>query len=135
MGRRVRAAEYPASTAKHDRAQTWEVTVERLVALAGQRPRWGVRRLHVLLRREGHTVNRKLVARLYGEEGLTVRRRRAKKLVAIPRVPLPVPAGPNERWSMDFVSDALGDGRPLRALTIASVIVRTSSRRPRVRHW
>ncbi len=97
---------------------------ERLRTLAGQRPRWGVRRLHVMLRREGHAVNRKLVARLYREEGLTVRRRRAKKLVAIPRVPLPVPAGPNERWSMDFVSDALGDGRAFRALTIVDDFTR-----------
>lgn len=90
----------------------------RLKDLASQRPRWGVRRLHILLEREGHVANHKLVERLYREEGLTVRRRRAKKLVAIPRVPLPLPTGANERWSMDFVSDALGDGRKFRALTI-----------------
>lgn len=90
----------------------------RLKELASQRPRWGYRRLHLLLVREGHVVNRKLVERLYREEGLTVKRRRAKKQVAIPRVPLPLPAGANDRWSMDFVSDALGDGRKIRALTI-----------------
>ena len=90
----------------------------RLKELASQRPRWGSRRLHILLTREGHTVNHKLVERVYREEGLTVRRRRAKKLVAIPRVPLPLPSGANARWSIDFVSDALGDGRKVRALTI-----------------
>lgn len=90
----------------------------RLKELAGQRPRWGARRLHVLLQREGHVANHKLVERVYREESLTVRRRRATKQVAIPRVPLPLPAGANDRWSIDFVSDALGDGRKIRALTI-----------------
>jgi len=90
----------------------------RLKALASQRPRWGYRRLHILLEREGYRVNRKVIERLYREEGLAVRKRRTKKLVAIPRVPLPLPAGANARWSIDFVSDALGDGRKIRALTI-----------------
>ena len=90
----------------------------RLCELAGQRPRWGARRLWILLEREGHRVNHKLVERVYREEGLTVRRRRTKKLVAIPRVPLPLPAGADARWSIDFVSDAPGDGRRFRALTI-----------------
>ena len=96
----------------------------RLRALAGQRPRWGARRLQILLEREGHVANHKLVERLYHEEGLAVRRRRAKKLVAIPRVPLPLPAGVNARWSIDFVSDALGDGRRFRALTIVDDFTR-----------
>ena len=96
----------------------------RLKELAAQRPRWGVRRLHILLVREGHAVNHKLVERLYREEALAVHRRRAKKLVAIPRVPLPLPTGANERWSMDFVSDALGDGRKVRALTIVDDFTR-----------
>lgn len=70
---------------------------ERLNTLAVLRPRWGYRRLHLLLRREGYHVNRKLVQRLYREEGLAVRRRKRKR-VAVPRVPLPVPGRPNERW-------------------------------------
>ncbi len=90
----------------------------RLQELASQRPRWGVQRLQILLKREGYVANHKLVERIYREEGLAVRRRHAKKLVAIPRVPLPLPAGANDRWSIDFVSDALGDGRKIRALTI-----------------
>ena len=79
---------------------------ERLHTLALLRPRWGYRRLYRLLRREGTLVNRKLVQRVYREEGLAVRRRKRKR-VAIPRMPLPAPTQANERWSMDFVSDAL----------------------------
>jgi putative transposase len=89
----------------------------RLQALALLRPRWGYRRLYVLLRREGARVNRKVVQRVYRAEGLAVRRRKRKR-VAMPRRPMLAPRGPNERWSMDFVSDALGDGRKFRAFTI-----------------
>lgn len=95
----------------------------RLVTLATRRPRWGYRRLHVLLRREGWLVNRKLVQRLYREAGLVVRRR-TRKRVARPRTPPPMPTRANERWSMDFVSDALGNGRPIRALTLVDDFTR-----------
>lgn len=98
---------------------------ERLHALAILRPRWGYRRLYRLLRREGMVVNKKLVQRVYREEGLAVRRRKRKR-VAVPRTPLPAPAAPNERWSMDFVSDSLGDGRKFRALTIVDDFTRES---------
>ena len=91
---------------------------ERLKDLAGQRPRWGYQRLHVLLRREGHVVNHKKLLRLYREEGLAVSRRRRKKRVAVARVPLPAPTRRTERWSMDFVSDALADGRVFRCFTL-----------------
>jgi len=95
----------------------------RLTALAAERPRWGYKRLHVLLQREGHRCNHKLIYRLYGEAGLTVRRR-SRKRVAVPRQPLAVPAGPTERWSMDFVTDALADGRKFRSLTIVDDFTR-----------
>ena len=88
----------------------------RLRLLAAARPRWGYRRLHVLLRREGLRVNWKRVYRVYREEGLAVRRRRKRE--AEPRLPRPTPHGPNERWSMDFVHDALHDGRRIRLLTV-----------------
>lgn len=97
----------------------------RLHTLATLRPRWGYRRLYRLLRREGEIVNRKLVQRVYREEGLSVRRRKRKR-VAVPRTPLPPPGRANERWSMDFVSDALGDGRKFRALTIVDDFTRES---------
>jgi putative transposase len=96
---------------------------ERLHTLAILRPRWGYRRLYRLLRREGWAVNRKLVQRVYTEERLHVRRR-ARKRVAVPRTPLPVPTAANERWSMDFVSDALGDGRKFRSFTLVDDVTR-----------
>ena len=83
---------------------------DRLETLAMLKPRWGYRRLHWLLVREGWPVNRKRVQRVYRDAGLTVRRRRRKR-VSMARVPRPVVMAPNERWSMDFVHDTLGDGR------------------------
>jgi putative transposase len=96
---------------------------ERLQTLAILRPRWGYRRLHILLRREGHQVNHKLTRRLYREEGLAVRRRKRKR-VAVARVAKPIVTGRNERWSMDFVRDTLGDGRVFRALTVVDDFTR-----------
>jgi putative transposase len=90
----------------------------RLHELAARRRRWGYRQFCRVLRREGHRVNHKRVQRLYQEEGLQVRRRKRKRRVAVPRSPLPTPTRPNQRWSMDFVRDTLGDGRVFRALTL-----------------
>ena len=83
----------------------------RLRELAGSRVRYGYRRLTVLLRREGWVVNAKRVYRLYHEEGLEVHTKKRSKRAAHARVPLPEAARPNQRWSMDFVSDRLTDGR------------------------
>jgi putative transposase len=91
---------------------------ERLKALAGERRRFGYRRLHVLLRREGHAVNRKRVQRLYREEKLTVRRRGGRKRALGARRPLEAALAPNQRWSLDFVSDQMTDGRRFRILTV-----------------
>lgn len=91
----------------------------RLHELASRKPRWGYRQLTRLLRRgPGPRINYKRVQRLYQQEGLQVRRRRRKHRAKVPRTPMPVPTRPNERWSMDFVRDTLGDGRVFRALTI-----------------
>lgn len=76
---------------------------EKLRDLAYQRRRFGYRRLHILLRRDGVTINRKKTQRLYREEGLTVRRRKGRKRAVGCRAPAPVPALPNQRWSLDFV--------------------------------
>jgi putative transposase len=89
---------------------------DRLRTLAGEWPRYGYRRLHVLLRSEGWTLNHKRLLRLYQAQGLAVRRRRRKRVAGV-RTPI-VPTRPNERWSMDFVTDALGTGRSFRVLTI-----------------
>lgn len=92
--------------------------VERLRELAAVKRRYGYRRLHVLLKREGFVVNRKRVQRLYREAGLTVRRRKRKRIGPVERHPLPKPVAANISWSMDFVSDGLADGRRIRCLMI-----------------
>jgi putative transposase len=98
----------------------------RLRELAAARPRFGYRRLHLLLRREGVSVNAKRVYRLYRAEGLAVRIRRRKKL-RVPRLPpIDPPTKRNERWAMDFVSDVLTDGRRFRALTLIDALTRES---------
>jgi putative transposase len=90
----------------------------RLRELAEQRRRFGSPRLHVLLKREGWAVNHKRVERLYRAEGLSLRRKRSRKRGAPLRVMLPAPCSVNERWSMDFVTDSLTNGRRFRSLTI-----------------
>lgn len=96
----------------------------RLRVLAGQRPRWGVPRLHWLLLREGLVRNHKRTERLYREEQLALRRRRGRTRGAEPRVPPEVPTRPGERWSMDFVHDTLADGRVFRCLTVVDDFTR-----------
>jgi putative transposase len=91
---------------------------ERLRVLAEQRRRFGSPRLHVLLKREGWTVNHKRVERLYRQEGLSLRRKHRRKAASHLRVVLPAPSRANEHWSMDFVTDSLTSGRRFRALTI-----------------
>jgi putative transposase len=90
----------------------------RLRALANERRRFGYRRLHVLLRREGFKVNHKRLFRVYREERLMVRRRGGRKRALGTRAPMVVPQLPNDRWSLDFVSDQFVDGRRLRILIV-----------------
>jgi putative transposase len=86
--------------------------------LAQERPRYGYRRLQVLLGREGVTVNHKRLWRIYRQEGLAVRRKRRKRAAMGRRVMLAPAQEVNERWSMDFVGDSLADGRTFRTLNI-----------------
>ena len=89
----------------------------RIRELAHARPRSGFTGIWVLLRREGWKVNKKRVRRLL--DGLQLRMRvRRRKHIALHRGPAPRPSGPTKRWSMDFVHDALSDGRPFRVLTV-----------------
>ena len=97
---------------------------QRLRELAAERPRFGYRRLHALLRREGVAVNHKRVARLYREEGLAVRKRRRKRVGRDERGrPAPLDH-PNQQWGVDFLADALGWGRRIRLLTVEDVFTR-----------
>lgn len=91
---------------------------ERICEIAALKRRYGYRRIHIRLRREGWAVNRKLTYRLYREAGLAVRRRKRKRIGPFERKPLPKPLVANDSWSMDFMSDGLADGRRLRCLTI-----------------
>ena len=91
---------------------------ERMKAIAHERRRFGYRRLHVMLGREGFVVNHKRLFRLYCEEKLKVRRRGGRKRAIGTRRPIEVPLAPNQRWSLDFLSDQLTDGRRFRILTV-----------------
>jgi putative transposase len=91
---------------------------ERLTTLAGQKRRYGYRRLHVLLCREGWVINRKRTYRVYHAAGLMVRRRKRKRIAGVERQVKVVALAPNQSWSMDFVSDGFVDGRRLRCLNI-----------------
>jgi putative transposase len=95
-----------------------EALQARMIELAHERRRFGYRRIHVLLRREGVRANHKRVHRLYRLADLAVRRRRRRERVAFERQPLLLPSRPNEVWSMDFVMDRLEDGRRLKCLTV-----------------
>ena len=97
---------------------------DRIAELAAQKRRYGYRRIQVLLRREGWSVNHKRTYRLYREQGLMVRKRRRKRIALSERLVMPRPQAPNESWSMDYVADGLIDGRKLRALTIVDDFTR-----------
>ena len=90
----------------------------RIVELAYQRRRFGYRRIHDLLAREGHAVNHKRVWRLYKLNGLSVRKRRKAKRVSLERTPLSASRHVNDTWSADFVTDALANGRRIKCLTV-----------------
>jgi putative transposase len=103
-----RASKLPADTDLRD----------RLKELSSERRRFGYRRLHILLKREGWHVNWKKLYRTCREEGLTVRKRGGRKRAVGTRAPMVVPQGPNQRWSLDFVSDSLSCGRRFRILNV-----------------
>ncbi len=96
----------------------------RLRELAQQRRRFGYRRLHILLLREGVRVNRKRTQRLYTEEGLTVRKRKSRRRAVGARTSLSVATGLNQRWSLGFVHDQLVGGRRFRVLNVVDDVTR-----------
>ncbi|VVT04882.1 conserved hypothetical protein [Rhizobium sp. EC-SD404] len=96
----------------------------RLRDLANERRRFGYRRLFILLRREGEPSGINRIYRLYREEGLTVRKRRARRRAVGTRAPILVEARPNARWSLDFVHDQFACGRRFRVLNIVDDVTR-----------
>ncbi|WP_145923318.1 IS3-like element ISSpma3 family transposase [Sphingopyxis macrogoltabida] len=120
---RVTGADRKSMRYRSQRGDDAEVR-EKLRELAQQRRRFGYRRLHILLRREGVMINRKKTQRLYREEGLMVRRRRNRRRAIGARAPAPVLALPNQRWSLDFVHDQMASGRRFRVLNIVDDVTR-----------
>ena len=98
--------------------------VDRLISLAYERPRFGYRRLHILLVREGWPVNHKRIYRMYTERELKIRKKPRKRASMAPREAIPSPSRPHERWSMDFMSDCLNDGRCVRTLNVVDDFTR-----------
>jgi len=98
--------------------------LERMRILAREKPRYGVRRLHLLLRKEGLVINHKRTERLYRQEALAIRTKPRKKLPLALRVPLPVPQSVNDQWALDFVHDRTAGGRAFRCLSVLDIATR-----------
>jgi len=96
---------------------------ERLVAAAREKPRWGYRRLQIVMDRSGGHVNHKRVYRVYRDAGLAIRRKARKRLLRT-GAPRPALSGPNQEWALDFVHDAAESGRAFRALSVLDVYTR-----------
>lgn len=115
----------PTCTARYQSRREDEVPVRaRLKELAQERPRFGYRRLGVLLRREGHQVNLRRVLRLYREENLKLRARKRKRVTRVLRVKPQEPNALNQMWTMDFMHDTLNGGRRFRTLNIVDCFSR-----------
>ena len=95
----------------------------QLVELAREKPRFGYRRLHVLLRRSGEHVNHKRVHRVYREAGLVIRRKKRKHCVREGK-PLVMRTAANQEWALDFVHDAVECGRTIRVLSVVDAYTR-----------
>jgi len=101
-----------------------EVIRRRLKKLAETRRRFGCRRLHIMLRREGLMINHKRTERIYKQEGLALRIRRRKKMSSRLRTDMSKPAYPNHIWSMDFMRDNLANGRTIKVLSVVDEYTR-----------
>lgn len=107
-----------------DRIQQSAAVAQRLVELAALRPRFGYRRLGVLLRREGYSANHKRVYRLYRQSHLALRKKSRKRRAALRQAPSTAPVRANQVWAMDFMQDNLVDGRKFRTLNVVDVYTR-----------
>jgi putative transposase len=96
---------------------------QQMMELARQKPRYGYRRLHAVLERQGNKTSPMRLFRLYQEAGLAVRRQRRKRLTR-PAAATPLHVRPNQEWALDFVSDTLGTGRGIRVLTVVDAFTR-----------
>uniref|UniRef100_UPI0011DD134B IS3 family transposase n=1 Tax=Candidatus Protochlamydia sp. R18 TaxID=1353977 RepID=UPI0011DD134B len=110
---------------KHKMKNDTEVK-DKMISIAHERRRFGYRRICLLLKKEGLKINHKKVYRLYKESGLKIRKRGGRKRALGSRIRPEEISRPNQRWSLDFVSDALANGRRLRILTIMDDFTRKS---------
>lgn len=126
--RACRVARIPVSTFRYESMQEPRTALRlRIREIAQTRVRYGYRKIRVLLNREGWKVGKKLVYRLYKEEGLTLRHKpRRKRRAAMHRRERFRPTAPNQVWGLDFVADQLADGRRFRALTVLDLFTRES---------
>ena len=111
------------STYRYETRRSDEPLRTRLVQLAREKPRFGYRRLHVLLRRSGERVNHKRLHRIYREAGLMIRRKKRKHCVRVGQ-PLRSWTGANQEWALDFVHDAVECGRKIRVLSVVDAYTR-----------
>ena len=122
-----RIARCPRSVAQYRiRRVDDPLLLERLKAIAAERRRLGYRRLTMMLRREGFVVNHKRIHRIYRVEGFQLRARRKRGVRYVRGNAVPSVSRPNERWSLDFVHDALSNERKFRSLTIVDDFTRES---------
>ncbi|WP_156894319.1 IS3 family transposase [Rhodobacter xanthinilyticus] len=105
-------------TVRRDRPLDNPEIREAMHKIVEKRRRFGYRRVGILLERKGMIMNEKKLYRIYREEGLSVRRRRGRKRARGSRTPMPVPLRPNQRWSLDFLSDTFGACRKFRILAV-----------------
>jgi putative transposase len=123
--RACRALQIPRSVVRYRSVKPNDSPVRRrLHELAASRLSYGVRRLHVLLRRDGLRINLKKVRRLYLEEGLQLKRRRRRRRAATVRQVRTLPQHVDERWAMDFMHDTLATGQTIRVFTLIDVYTR-----------
>ena len=121
--RACKVMQLPVNTFRYQTRRDDGMLREALIALAREKPRFGYRRLHVLLAFLGVLANHKRVFRVYREAGLAVKRKQRKRLVRIGRPLTPVTQA-NEEWALDFVSDAIASGRHIRLLTVVDAHTR-----------
>ena len=115
----------PVSSYRYQPRQNDNSFRDRLIALAREKPRFGYRRLHVLLGCEGEVVNHKRVHRIYREAGLTLCSKKRNHCVRV-STPLGVYTAANQEWALDFVHDVLNAGRSIRVLNVIDAYTRES---------
>ena len=115
----------PRSTQRYELSPKDDESLRVLLReLAGARPRYGYRRMLVLVRRRGVLIGERRLRRVYREEGLALRTKSRRKRASQLRVPRPQPQTPNEVWCMDFMHDSLRDGTGFRIFNVVDVFSR-----------